>query len=320
MIFLIANLISFLFSLSGQLNQEEIHAIHSNIAYKDSVYLTVLGIAQDGGYPQMGCTKSCCMAIKQGKEAKKQVVSLGLISGSKFWLFEATPDIVEQLGQMQQELNQSNFQLPQGIFLSHAHIGHYTGLQYFGREAMGTNKQTVFAMPKMDLFLKTNGPWSQLVALNNIAIQPIQNKIPVVLEKQISVTPIQVPHRDEYSETVGFLIQSPRKKVLFIPDIDKWEKWDESIIDLIRSVDFALIDGTFFQNGELPNRDMSEVPHPFVEESLKYFDWLSPKEKSKICFIHFNHTNPLIKKQSPQKDQLIKKGYRVAEEGMRITL
>jgi pyrroloquinoline quinone biosynthesis protein B len=287
---------------------------------KDSVYLIILGIAQDGGYPQLGCNKSCCMAFKQGKETKKQVVSLGLTAGSRYWLFEATPDIGMQLEQMQKEIKSPKFQLPEGIFLSHAHIGHYTGLQFLGREAFGASKVPVFAMPRMEKFLNDNGPWSQLKFLNNIVIESIKNKTPVTLDAHVTVTPILVPHRDEYSETVGFLIHSAKKSVLFIPDIDKWEKWQESILAMIQSVDIALIDGTFFQNGELPDRDMSEVPHPFVEESLKYFEKLSPKEKAKICFIHFNHTNPLIKKQSVQKDQLIKMGYRVAEEGMRITL
>lgn len=287
---------------------------------KDSIYLKVLGIAQDGGYPQLGCTKACCTAIRQGKETRKNVVSLGLVHNQQYWLFEATPDITAQLDLMQKEIKPKSFQLPEGIFTSHAHMGHYTGLQFLGREAFGANNIPVYAMPKMESFLKKNGPWSQLVQLNNISIKLIQHKQPIVLDDQLSVTPILVPHRDEFSETIGFLIQSRSKKVLFIPDIDKWEKWEEQIETILKSVDLALIDGTFFQNGELPNRDMKEVPHPFVEETVKRFANFSQKEKSKICFIHFNHTNPLIKKQSSQKSLLLKQGFQVAEEGMQITL
>jgi len=205
----------------------------------DSSFLTILGIAQDGGFPQIGCTKSCCNAIRKGKGKRKNVVSLGLSKGNKYWLFEATPDIAMQMDMMQGLVHPTSFQLPESIFLTHAHIGHYTGLQYLGREAMGANQLPVFAMPTMESFLKTNGPWSQLVNLKNIVIQPMQNKQPVLLDKEITVTPIQVPHRDEYSETVGFIIQSPKKKLLFIPDIDKWEKWNENILSLIQSVDLA---------------------------------------------------------------------------------
>lgn len=299
---------------------------HSSIALpisafvKDSIYLKVLGIAQDGGYPQLGCTKACCTSIKQGKETRKNVVSLGLVHHQQYWLFEATPDMTVQLDLMQKEIKPKSFQLPEGIFISHAHMGHYTGLQFLGREAFGASHIPVYTMPRMEQFLRNNGPWSQLVQLNNIVMKPIQHQQPIKLDDQLSVRPILVPHRDEFSETIGFVIQSNRKSVLFIPDIDKWEKWQEQIEAMVKSVDLALIDGTFFQNGELPNRDMKEVPHPFVEETVKRFSNFSQKEKSKICFIHFNHTNPLIKKQSTQKSLLLKQGFKVAEEGMQITL
>jgi pyrroloquinoline quinone biosynthesis protein B len=297
-----------------------IYAMPTAANSKDSIYLKILGTAQDGGYPQIGCTKACCMAIKQGKETRKNVVSLGLVNKNKYWLFEATPDISDQLDLMQEVLKTKNFQLPEGIFISHAHMGHYTGLQFLGREALGAKQIPVYTMPKMESFLKNNGPWSQLVQLNNISLRPIQHKQPIVLDQQISVTPILVPHRDEFSETIGFMIQSRSKKILFIPDIDKWEKWEEDIVGLIKSVDLALIDGTFFQNGELPNRDMTEVPHPFVEESIKKFSQLSERDKYKICFIHFNHTNPLLKNHSIEKTRLIQMGFRVAEQGLTIPL
>eukprot|EP00957_Ditylum_brightwellii_P156501 11911053-Ditylum_brightwellii.AAC.1 len=65
---------------------------------------------------------------------------------------------------------------PDGIFLTHAHIGHYTGLMYLGREALGAVDVPVYAMPRMRSFLKNNGPWSQLVSLGNINIQNLEEK------------------------------------------------------------------------------------------------------------------------------------------------
>ncbi|WP_435264339.1 MBL fold metallo-hydrolase [Tenacibaculum sp. nBUS_03] len=129
----------------------------------------------------------------------------------------------------------------------------------------------------------------------------------------MSVTPIQVPHRDEYSETVGYLINNTSKKALFIPDVDKWEKWDRSIVDYIKQVDVAFLDATFFKNGEI-NRDMNEVPHPFVEESMELFKQLAIKDKKKIYFIHFNHTNPLLEEGSNEEKMVIEKGFNVAKQ------
>lgn len=285
-------------------------------------FIVVLGIAQDAGYPQAGCTKACCTAFLQGKESKKHVTCLALVDRetNQYFLFEATPDITEQLQQLQPYLDNGPDYLPDQVLLTHAHIGHYTGLMQFGREAMGAKDVPVWAMPRMTAFLQTNGPWSQLVSLHNIQLRPLQADSTVNLSSMIRVTPVKVPHRDEYSETVGFMVQSRNKKILFIPDIDKWEKWERDIAEQIRQADLALIDGTFFDSGELPGRDIREVPHPFVTESLEKFSSLSSADKAKIIFIHFNHTNPLLKKQSPEKDKVKAAGFGVAEEGMVIGL
>lgn len=230
-------------------------------------------------------------------------------------MIDATPDFPAQYKQVSQT---SGFAL-NGILLTHAHIGHYTGLMYLGREVMNSQKMPVFAMPRMKYFLETNGPWSQLIKLNNIELIKMANGEEITLSDQISILPMLVPHRDEFSETVGFEVRSASKKVLFIPDIDKWNKWDKSIIDLIKSVDVALIDGTFYKNGEIKGRDMKEIPHPFIEETLNLLDFQSIHEKNKIKFIHFNHTNPVLRNTKERK-RLLKSGFNIATEGERIGL
>jgi pyrroloquinoline quinone biosynthesis protein B len=234
----------------------------------------------------------------------------------KSWMFDATPDFRDQWHILEHGLNT---QLA-GIFLTHAHIGHYTGLIHLGREVVSTDKIPVYAMPKMKEYLETNGPWSQLVKLQNIKLQPLQNNTEVFLDDQMKVVPLQVPHRDEYSETVGYQIHGPNKKVLFIPDINKWELWERSIVEEVKKVDYAFLDGSFFKNGEIPGRDMSEIPHPFIEESLQLFSGLSAEEKAKIYFIHFNHTNPVLQDNSPARLEIQAAGLNMANEGMKVEL
>lgn len=279
-----------------------------------SQYLLILGIAQDAGYPQAGCRKDCCRRHWDGKTEKRHPTCLAIVDEEleQAWMIEATPDFKEQLQMLQ---DQADFMedLPDGILLTHAHIGHYTGLMQLGREVMGAKEMPVYAMPRMKTFLENNGPWSQLVSLNNISLQSLKADSTIRLNANFSITPFRVPHRDEFSETVGYRIDGPDRSAIFIPDIDKWEKWDRDIISLIREVDYAFLDGTFFENGELPNRDMSEIPHPFVEESMNKFENLTPEEKRKIHFIHFNHTNPLIWDPTKRKE-VEGKGFRVAEE------
>lgn len=284
-------------------------------------YLVVLGVAQDAGYPQAGCAKACCAeAWPNGRH--EGPVSLGLVdpaSESKY-LFEATPDLPQQLERLNGYLDSGDGHTPDGVFLTHAHIGHYTGLMYFGREVQGAQQIPVYAMPKMTEFLTQNGPWSQLVALENIALRGLQGDSTQRLGESLAVTPFAVPHRDEFSETVGYEIQGPEKSALFIPDIDKWNRWNRDLAAEIKAVDYALVDATFFANGELPGRDMTEIPHPFVEETMNLLAELPASEKSKVIFIHFNHTNPLARGDSAAVALVQENGFRVAETGMVLPL
>ncbi|WP_443946280.1 MBL fold metallo-hydrolase [Pedobacter sp. AW1-32] len=279
-----------------------------------SAFVLVLGVAQDGGFPHMGCEKICCTKAWENVSARRNVVSLALVDPKtkKWWLFEATPDIKQQLKNFRQETHGLYAYLPEGIFITHAHIGHYTGLMQFGREVMATKELKVYALPKLCKFLSTNGPWSQLVDLKNINLQEINTTKSVKLGLN-RVEVFTVPHRDEFSETAGFKITTPGKKYLFIPDVDKWSKWNRDIISMVKNVDIAFLDATFYQNGELGNRPMEEIPHPFVEETTALFA-KEPKElKAKIHFIHFNHTNPLMWDPDKQKE-LLKEAFNFAKE------
>jgi pyrroloquinoline quinone biosynthesis protein B len=198
-------------------------------------------------------------------------------------------------------------------------MGHYAGLLQLGREAMGAQGMPVYVMPKMKEFLENNAPWSQLVSLGNIKLILMEADQPIQLSSNLRVTPLKVPHRDEFSETVGFRIETAEKSLLFIPDIDKWPLWDRDIRAEVARVDVALLDATFYKDGELPNRNMSEIPHPFVAETISLFSSLSEGEKRKVKFIHFNHTNPLIF-EGPEREQVKKLGFGVATEGERIEL
>jgi len=283
--------------------------------------LMVLGVAQDGGYPQAGCEKACCRAVRDGRVPPRSVTALALVdpSDGSYWLFEATPDIGRQMGSVWERFPAVG-RMPKGIFLTHAHIGHYAGLMQLGREVMGARSVPVHAMPRMRGYLSGNGPWSQLVSTGNIELRPLAADSGVTLPSGVRVTPFLVPHRDEYSETVGYRIEGPSKRVLFIPDIDKWERWGRDITDAVRGCDLALLDGTFFDGTELPGRDMREIPHPSVTESMARFAPLPDSLRRRVCYIHFNHTNPLLRRGTRQGQAVAAAGYRVAEEGMVIGL
>lgn len=247
--------------------------------------LVVLGIAQDAGIPHLNCQQQLCASIRAGKRRAERVSSLGVVdrvSGAAY-LFDATPDFNAQVHTL------TNGRPPDGIFLTHAHIGHYTGLMYLGRESIGARGVPVYATARMLEFLDTNGPWSQLTALGNIERRAIEYDRPLTLPGGLRVTAFRVPHRDEFSDTVGYRIEGTRQKALFIPDIDRWEKWDRSIKELADGVDLAFLDGTFASPSEV-NRNIEEIPHPMMSRTRE----LLKGTRARLLFIHINHTNAEI--------------------------
>jgi pyrroloquinoline quinone biosynthesis protein B len=289
-------------------------------SHNNQPVVIVLGITQDGGFPQAGCRKSCCKSAWKNFELRRFVSCLAIVDpvSQQRWIVDATADFKEQLRLLDRlfPINQS----PgiSGIFLTHGHMGHYTGLMHLGREAMGTHDIPVYAMLRMYKFLSNNGPWDQLITLKNISLQLMKADLPIKLNEQISITPIEVPHRDEYSETVGFVIKGPSRSILYISDIDKWDRWDRLVENYISKVDIAFLDATFYDNNEIPNRDMSEISHPFIIESMDHFQYLDPSEKLKIHFIHFNHTNPVLIENSDAQLNIKNNGFNIAEQGQII--
>lgn len=283
--------------------------------------LVVLGVAQDGGAPQFGNSADPAWS---DPELRRLATSLGVVNhdtGQRL-LFEATPDLREQLYRLDQMMMTEARPGLNGIFLTHGHMGHYTGLMFLGFESMGAQSVPVFAMPQMAQYLSTSGPWEQLVRYGNIALQDLRDGEGADVAG-LTVTPFLVPHRQEYTEVVGFRIEGADRSALFLPDIDSWEEWDAAgtrIEDMIASVDVAYLDATFFANGEIPGRDMSGFPHPFIVHSMARFADLPATEKAKVRFIHFNHTNPVRFPDSPERQQVLDAGFGLADEGERYCL
>jgi pyrroloquinoline quinone biosynthesis protein B len=252
-------------------------------AANDGWELVVLGRAQDGGMPHAGCEKSPCNDVRSGALPREKVSCVGVVNRDTgaAYLFDATPDFTDQLYAL------TGGPAPDGIFLTHGHIGHYTGLMFLGREVMAAKQVPVYGTPRMNEFLRSNGPWSLLVKNEYITLQTLTPDQPVNLKDGLRVTPLSVPHRDEFTDTVGFIIEGPRAKILFIPDIDQWQKWDRDIRALANQADVLLLDGTFGSMDELPGRSMAEVPHPLMPATRE----LLQGTKATLWFIHVNHSN-----------------------------
>ena len=285
-----------------------------------SVIVKFLGTAQDGGIPQMECNCEICTDIRAGKRKEILQAAIGIENaktGNRY-MIEATPAFSKQY---QSFIADKNGKLD-GIFLTHAHMGHYTGLMYLGREALNSKGIKVYVSSKMAEFLRTNAPWSQLVKLKNIDLIEFESGKELVLDNDIRVIPVEVPHRNEFADTHGFIVKG-KKSFFFVPDIDSWEGFENQLNDIFKQCDYLAVDATFYTKeeiGSIRGRNFKEIPHPTVEETIDFIksnNW-NLKDK-KVILTHFNHTN-LFFTNKKLKEQVEKAGIIISEDGMEITL
>ncbi len=277
----------------------------------------LLGTAQDAGVPQAGCPCDRCLRTHADPTQRRLAVALGLVdhSSRQCWLIDATPDFRKQLHQLQYSGDDDAPYPLAGILLTHAHIGHYTGLIHLSREAWSPRDLPLYASRRMGDFLRANAPWSQLIDQRNVELHTLAPGQPLALGAHLRVTPLLVPHRGEWSDTFAFLVQGPQRTLFYCPDIDSWSTWDRDLSALLNEVDVALLDGCFFSADELPGRNIEEIPHPLVTETVSRVAGC----RSEVCFIHLNHTNPLHE-EGPARDWLRTRGLSVGTRGQRWNL
>jgi len=270
----------------------------------------LLGTAQDAGVPQAGCYCLNCQRARRDSAHRQYVVCLGLVDRAtgQSWLVDATPDFREQLHALHQFAPECSLA---GIILTHAHIGHYTGLIHLGSEVMNTERMPVYATKKLAVFLSHNAPWSGLVSGKHIKLQLLTPAQATQLSPSLSLLPMLVPHRDEFSDTLAFVIQGPVRQLFYCPDIDSWDQWDRDLPEFVAELDIALLDATFFSPAELPGRDLTQIPHPFATDTAFRLAGVA----CEVRLIHFNHSNPLLS-AGPEREWLTARGIGVGEIGM----
>lgn len=293
---------------------------------RSTPYLKILGIVQDGGLPHAACDCERCRRARNDPEQARHIASVALILpvSNEIYLFDATPDLRQQLA----ELGQAGLPPPgrvdrdpvAGIFLTHAHIGHYLGLAYLGYEAIHSQGLPVMATPRMAEFLRHNGPWSQLVSMRNIALEEMSPGALRTVDEGVTVKAQRAPHRDEFADTLGYLITGPQRSVFYLPDTDSWVAWESPITEILRQVDVAILDGTFFSADELPGRRVEEIGHPLIQDSMDLLQGLVDEQGLEVHFTHLNHSNAALDPHSEARQSIEERGFHVLEQGLEIDL
>lgn len=284
--------------------------------------LIVLGVAQDGGAPHLGCTRDFCNMLREkGITVYPASVAIHDRQTGELTLIEATPAIEAQIAFLHRltGVTPEPRRPVDRILLTHAHVGHYAGLIQLGREVASTDAIPVWVTPRFAEYLRTNGPWSQLVELNQIALEEMELETWLPVSEGLSIRAIPVPHRDEFSDTVAYQIRGPNRTVLFVPDVDSWDKHEGLLERLLEGVDIAYVDATFYDGRELPDRDLSEIPHPLITDTVRRTADRVEANPGSIRFIHLNHTNPAL--QDARIQQVLQgTGYHLPRRGERVGL
>ncbi len=291
-------------------------------------FVRVVGTVQDGGLPHAACSCERCERARREPSFRRHVASLALVDPAidppVAFLLDATPDLPEQL----ERLADLGRAVPgrvdraplDGVLLTHAHIGHYLGLAFLGYEVVHVQGLPVWATARMGEYLRTNGPWSQLVGKGEIELREMVSGVEIALTETLRVTPLLVPHRDEYSDTVGFLVRGPARRLLYVPDTDRWETWDPPLLERLAGVDVAILDGTFYSTNELPGRSVEQIGHPLIQVTMDLLVDRVAAGQLEVHFTHLNHSNPALTPESPAAAEIRRRGFQILEEGLELSL
>lgn len=289
--------------------------------YQRGVAAVVLGTMQDGGLPHIGCDCHRCRNAQANPDLARFAASLAIVdrrwARPAVWIIDATPDIKWQLYMLAADLGNDpqrpgRLRQPDGILLTHAHMGHIGGLLQLGPEAMAVRQLPVLAPPGLVHLLQETFLWQPL--LSRLVLRPCPPGEPLSLSPGLQVTAVPVPHRDEWGAgTVAYLIKGPQHSLLYLPDIDDWDLWPVAL-EQLEAVDIAMVDASFSSKDELGGR--APAAHPLVPDTLQRFRHLAER----IVFTHINHTNPILDHQSLQQQAVLASGARIAYRGQEIQL
>ncbi len=278
----------------------------------------VLGSAQDGGLPQFGAHTALDEAARAGTIPRRSSSCLAVVGDDgRVLLLDAGPDLKahEEVLATNPALGRRTALSPvDGVIITHAHVGHYGGLLHFGREVQAAHGLPCWVTREMAHFLESEAPWRLAVEQGHLDLRAHDPPVTFAPWADLEISLLPVPHRHETSDTVAISVNG---SALYLPDIDSWDDWPEAE-EVVAAHSAAFLDATFWSSDELPLRDMADIKHPLVLDTLGRFGHLASTRR--LVLTHLNHTNPVCDPTSDEHARVLDAGFEIALEGLTIGL
>jgi pyrroloquinoline quinone biosynthesis protein B len=273
----------------------------------------VLGSAAGGGFPQWNCRCATCRLAWAGdaRVRPRTQASLAVSADGENWLLiNASPDLPQQVRQSKVLHPRSGTRGSpiKAVVLTGAEIDQVAGLLSLReREPL-----MVCATPATLAALADNAMFGVLAAdvVRRMAAIP---GVPLMLPGEVEAR--------ETAANVGVEISARNARLIYIPGA---AAVTAAMMERIKRADVVFFDGTLFRDDEMiasgtgakTGRRMGHMPIDGQDGSLAVLEGVAGRR----VYVHVNNTNPILIEGSPERVEVERKGWEVAEDGMEIVL
>ena len=294
----------------------------------------VLGSAAGGGFPQWNCRCQVCRLAWQGdvRVRPRTQASLAVSADGEDWvLINASPDLPNQLRQAKPLHPRTGTRGSpiKAVVLTGGEIDQVAGLLSLREREPFTvcaTAATLAALADNAIF----GVLAPDLVTRRAAVPGEPLKLPGGLEAQLFTVPGKLPlylegeNPETASETaanVGVEISAGGARITYVPGA---AAVTTAMSERMARADLVLFDGTLFRDDEMiasgtgtkTGRRMGHMPIDGEDGSLAALCGIAGRR----IYVHINNTNPILVDGSPERAQVERQGWEIAEDGMEIVL
>ena len=266
--------------------------------------LLFLGTGPSVAIPRSKCRCAACIDARKGSKSKRSRSAAVVTVGKTTILFDAGPDIVDQL-------ERARIKKVDAVFLTHAHQDAAGGLRKLDAYLLASKRRTltpVYTDPSSDAMLLKRYP-----KLKNLLIVPVDPDAPI-RTKDTAVTPFAVLHSQKFGfVTRGYLVEGKGKSEGRLAYASDAILIPEDSLDQIEHVDVLALDGAMYLEKRMPT-------HFGADQSIAIAQYLDAK---RLILTQIGHSYPPhdkaekeVKAWAKQSEPEIKVD--LAYDGMRV--